>query len=245
MKQVLWLPFVFLAGFIAGAWGPTAKLRTREAEIRDLRRTLEDSEGRADHLGGIVRMLRIAEAAGAAERAAPGAAPGGRETTPAAPGATGRTTRAAGGAASGPGPAPAGRRRALRERIEMAREVWQLRSDIARSEFIAARRMSHQEAAQFDVLIESMNLRLRERIEFWAAQLRDAAMPVPEAATRMVNELSGVLVLTYDELDRVVPREQGRETAEPLRLGDLIDPSVAAPLIDVEGQLRAGRGIAE
>jgi hypothetical protein len=120
-------------------------------------------------------------------------------------------------------------------------ELWKVRSDVARNTFLARAKFNTEEAAQFDVLLAAMNLRLRATIEQIAVGLRAGETPSPESGVRAIHTLSGALATTYDEMDRTLPPGWRAAGDEPLDLVDFVDPSVAEPLIGVEQLLPRGR----
>jgi hypothetical protein len=134
----------------------------------------------------------------------------------------------------------------MRDGIRQASELWKTRSAVARNSFLSNTGMKGEEEATFDVLVEAMNLRLEDRILQWSDYLGTKKAINPEDGVRLINDLSSVLVLTYDEFDRRLPAGWREKAGENFQLFDFIDPEVAMPLADVE-QLdnlgpRAGRG---
>ncbi len=251
MKTAMWIPFALLVGLMVGAWGPRARLKHANSEVKRLEELLKrgGGSGRAARLDGITRMLRIPDAD----------SKGGKPTeTDSRDETTDGSTQESNGSASTAEVVSASqetgveeetapeedgsererRRRGMAERIDEAVELWQLRSDIARSTFISNAGLSHEEAAQFDVLVESMNMRLRERIGTWAEEIQVEEFEMTEEnGVRMMNDLSSVMVLTYDEMNRTMPEGWRQDAGNEFNLTDMIDPSVATPLINVEDKL--------
>ena len=258
MKHLIWLPVALLVGLIVGAWGPRSELRHAREEIGKLEALLKEGGGRQARLDGITRMLSIPES--------PDSAPATRTPDatchPLVPTASGdeRTPSKPAGDAPPQSPdetnaSPAAGETApdddernqpadLRARIDQAMDLWKLRSDIARSTFVSNAGLSDKESMQFDVLIAAMNMRIRDHIETWAeAMANDAAEMSEEAGVRLMGDLTGAMVLTYDEMDRTLPDRWRTSSGNDFSLTDLIDPSVAEPLIGVEGKLgRPRRG---
>jgi hypothetical protein len=81
-----------------------------------------------------------------------------------------------------------------------------------------------------------MNRRLAHAIEAWAAGIETREANA-EDGIRLMNQVTGALVLTYDEMDRKLPATWRQTGGKGLQLMDFIDPSVARPLIQVEGKL--------
>ncbi|MCF7839072.1 MAG: hypothetical protein K9N49_10635, partial [Candidatus Marinimicrobia bacterium] len=129
----------------------------------------------------------------------------------------------------------------FRERLETASEVWRLRADLARQRLFDRVQPEPDQAARFDVLMEAMNLRLGAAIDDWAARIAAADEVTPAMGVRMMHEITGVLALTYDELDRTLPPAWQANDDGSFELVTFIDPEVAMPLIAVEDTLRASR----
>lgn len=221
---------------VLGGLGPRTDVRRLRVELEDARRRLAADETTRSPIGNVTEMLGIPQAGrGAAGSDSAGAAEkrvnGRRDIVSPADVPSAQTE-------SGPsGETPS---RDLETRIEEAVELWRLRSEIARNTFLANTDATPQEAARFDVIVASMNLRLEECLAGWAVHLEAGGRMTAETGVRMLHDLSGALVLTYDELDRNLS-PGWREGGEDVELFDLIDPSVARPLIAVEGRFSPPR----
>jgi hypothetical protein len=136
-------------------------------------------------------------------------------------------------------PQPPGRDRGGKtpeERMEEAIELWTIRSELARNTFLTNTGVNEEEVVRFDVLVEAMNLRIETSIAEWADLLRSEQVMPPEAAARMMNDISGAIVLTYDEMDRAMPPAWREDAGPKFQLFDFIDPRVATPLMGMEDQ---------
>lgn len=102
---------------------------------------------------------------------------------------------------------------------------WARRAAVSRSNFIARAELKEDEVARFDVVVASMNLRLGDVLDPLIADLQ-AGLPVtPEDRARMVNEISAVVVLTYDELARGLPDAPvSQVSSNPLNVVQFADP---------------------
>ena len=118
--------------------------------------------------------------------------------------------------------------------MDEAVELWRLRSELARDSFLTRTGMAEEDALRFDVLVEAMNLRIETSIADWATLLESDQVTAPEAAVRMMHDISGALALTYDEMDRSLPAAWRTDAGEAFQLFDFIDPRVATPLIGME-----------
>ena len=125
----------------------------------------------------------------------------------------------------------------MEQDIDKAMELWKLRSDIARSTFLANGEFSEEEAVHFDVLMTALNIRLGHTIETWATAVENKQEVGAEEGVRLMNGVTDALVLTYDEMDRKLPGNWRETGGHDLRLFDFIDPAVAKPLIRVEDRM--------
>ena len=259
MKGWIWVPVALLIGLVAGAVGPRAELRKAREDIAQLRRRVTTTDEEKGRIGDVLRMLQVPKASGDASPArravlsapaVPVSAAAGSNAAPGAGASTVTTTgewhvdfqvggprhrragRSANGAAEGG--------TSLSNRIQQAVELWRMRSDIARSTFIADVGLNEAQAQDFDVLVGAMNLRLSERIGHWADELaRTNSAPLAlDTGMRMMHDLTGTLVLTYDEMDRKLPSGWREKAGEGANLLDFIAPAVATPLIGVEQKLQ-------
>ncbi|MCX7819211.1 MAG: hypothetical protein N2652_08395 [Kiritimatiellae bacterium] len=240
MKGLIWMPLVLVIGMAFGAWPAQREAARLKRETEELRQQLRQRQRPGGTLSQLTQFMRIPEsprAIATTNAAAAGApAPAPAADTAAAP--TNRPRRRLPFSELRPRP---GDERPLRERLNEAIEAWRVRSDIARNNFLARAGLGPEEAAKFDVLVQAMNLRLRDHFEKFSATVQSGAPITPELGARMIRNLSDAVVLTYDEMDRQLPR--WRQNADGLDLGDLIDPAVAEPLLSIEDTLRrADRG---
>jgi hypothetical protein len=125
----------------------------------------------------------------------------------------------------------------LAERLDTARELWALRSEMARNTFVSRAVLNPEEAARFDVLMDAMNIRIRDGFQNAVVAIESEGELTPERITRLLHEVTGALALTYDEMDRTLPAHWRQAAGRDLELFDFIDPSVAEPLLEVEGLL--------
>lgn len=252
MKAYILIPFALLLGLVLGGWGPRSELKTAHDELKKTRRLLKDvNAGRGgSDVGRVTQLLGIDERAQNAhpdKKIRPAPEEGKQESqaadrAPAVPRAdtdvsqpeAGETRSSESGNSGEQNPDQGS---GMQRNIDDAIELWKLRSDIARSTFLANGRFSEEDAVDFDVLVEAMNVRLRHSIESWSDAVKEKEKAGAEEGIRLVNEVTDVLVLTYDEMDRKLP-ENWRDTGgKGLHLGDFIDPSIAKPLIKVEDKL--------
>jgi len=241
MKSMAWIPVALLAGLALGGWPARDKVRRLEAEAEQLRKEMKSRDRGAGALGQVAQMIRLPDSGAARPpKPAPPAADGTGAQEPEA-GATTNAPARRGPPLAALRPRP-GDERSLRERIDAGMDAWRVRSDIARDTFVGKAGFDAAQAAQFDVLTQAMNLRIRDRLDLFAGEIRSGAEVTPESGAKMIHDLSGIVVMTYGELDRTLPSWRAAEM-ERFDIGDFIDPSVAEPLIGIEDELRrADRG---
>jgi hypothetical protein len=247
MKAWFLFPLVFLAGLVIGGLQPRGELRKIRTEIEKLKRVERTPPSQDRQLANFLNMLPMESPAR------------NKDAAPAQPLTNGQTAAAAGEAPSGtvaraadpaaPEQTPEERAEAFKARIEQASEAWRLRAELARATFVAKTGFNEGEATDFDVLMKSMNVRLEDLFKQTAAQLKEGEAFTPETGVRLMNGLTESMVLTYDEMDRRLPGTWRQDAGSSFDLVTYVDPSVVAPLIDVQEKLpkpgemgRRGRG---
>jgi hypothetical protein len=239
MKIIGSVLLALLIGLVLGGWGPRRDLKEAQREIEDLKAQVSKRGGHSAGLDGIASLLQVPDRS---ERAA-------RRTSrdgdiPAASAGTNTTAefhRA--GSPPGAGGTNGPARVDFRERIKAAAEVWKMRRDLARNGFMSRVKPTPVEAAQVDVVMQAMNVRLEESVARWVEYIKEAEEISPEDGIRIMNELSGIVVTTYDDLDRTLPEDWRDKAGEKFQVFDFINPEVAMPLADVEGIMnRPGSG---
>jgi hypothetical protein len=226
---------VFL-GFVLGRWAPTLELRQMREELREAR-----SGRRGSALSGMnpsaaaTEFLRIERPR---RRRRPG--PTVAETNAVADAASPAPGSNAVAEAVAPEPGlgdddgeDQGRSR-MEKRIEAAKEAWRARSDLARTSFLDNLGASEEESLRFDVLIEAMNIRIGQTIDSWVDRVEQQEVVRAEDGARLMHELTGAVVLTYDEIDRSFGPEWREKSDDRFMLVDFVDPSVADSLVEVE-----------
>lgn len=247
MKYLAAIVLGLLLGFALGAWGPRDDVRRLKQEMAEAGKGKRAGPTDAS-IAGITRMLNVPEAAAAPKRRPRRHRPATNRTELVetnAPGA--EATAAAEPEPSAPPPEepeapppiqPEPDREGVspEERLDQAVELWNLRVDLARNSFLTNADMNDDEAIRFDVLIEAMNLRIEDSIAGWADLLVNEEVPPPEAAVRMMHDISGAIALTYDEFDRSFPETWRGDAGENFQMFNFIDPRVATPLIGLENR---------
>lgn len=216
--NALWLAVVLLAGLLLGGWGPRLDLKKAREELKSLKDGQAKTTGRSAELAGLQAMLRLPEG----ERRPR------RPPRPAPEPATQSVARVA------ETTNPPLQRLDRQAEMRKASELWLTRVAMARSAFVSNVQLDKEQEKSFDVLIEAMNLRLGAGVDKWVDALRAKGTLQPEDGLRIVNDLSGVLVLTYDEMDRTMPADWRQKAGENFQLVNLIDPDAVMPLMELD-----------
>jgi hypothetical protein len=241
MKTAGYVVAALLLGMALGSWGLKADLRKARKDVAKLQDQVNRTDRKQSRLDGITTMLNI---------------PQGRESAPAQP-SRAMDGRAAGHVEVGTnahgvprhhGPPWEDRHAAgtvvtnrnMREDIDAAVNVWKVRSQLARDGFLAQATSNDEQAARFDVLMVAMNLRLSNSIRTWVDYIQTEQTLTPETGVRMMNDLSGVMVQTYADVERDFP-DWREKTEGKFNTMDFVDPQVALPLTEVESIMRTQR----
>ena len=227
---LIFVPVALLLGLILGGMAPRRELDKARTEIERLK-SQGGSRG-GNSLNMITDVVRIPTDATTRNIEQP---PEPLDTGEREVGEDDESIPAATPPADEPSP-PAGPT-GLAEQLAAAREAWKIRSDIARNSFLSRTGLRENAVVDFDVIIAAMNLRLRSSFEDLARTLAAGEDLTTERGVRMINNLTGVLALTYDELDRKLPTTWRAAGGDDFDLTDFIDPSVAEPLIPVGHKL--------
>ena len=251
MKAYVLIPFAVLLGLVLGGWGPRSELKTIKQDLKETRRLLKEGgkqQGAGTDMANMSRLLGIGADDPRGTTRADRSTPSTGATHHVAnkpPEATGGdlpedATTMADTADTAPLEATEPEEpsaRGMEQEIDKAMELWKLRSDIARSTFLANGEFSDEEAMHFDVLMEAMNIRLGHTIETWATAVENKQDVGAEEGVRLMNGVTDALVVTYDEMDRKLPGTWRETGGKDLRLFDFIDPAVAKPMIRIEGRM--------
>ena len=131
--------------------------------------------------------------------------------------------------------------RSMHDQIQAATELWKMRGAVARTTFLSNLDADAAAATQFDVVMAAMNLRLSNSIRTWVDSAKETDDFSSESGLRMMNDLSTVLVNTYDELDRTLPGDWRIKSGTNFEVMAFINPEVASPLVDIEDKLSTRR----
>lgn len=227
-----------LLGLVIGNASTKADLRHAQEEIDKLKQERDKRGSSPASLGGISTMLNLPDKNQPAPHPYPSRHrhPADRTNQSHTAGAEAVVPPVATGAvaaAAATNPPPANPRR----QIEQAVELWKTRCDLARNGFVSTVATGEEQAAQFDVIMAAMNLRLSNCISRYAASIREEDAMSPETGLRMLNELSSGMVLAYQDLDRTMPAGWRKQAGTKFSVLDFINPDSALPLADVQDKL--------
>ena len=239
MKTLLWLPAVFLAGIVIGAWGPREEIRAIKEQER------AKSAKRPNAVDGFEAFARIANIPDEAKR------PRRRRSNdaPLFKAATNRpptVIKQVRPVLSDTNPPPTAVKREppkrippedLRARIEEAQDLWRTRAELALTQWKEKLELDEKAAARFDSAIEDMNRQLYDTMQAMAEHLSRQERMTPELGLRMVGDATTIMAETYGKIGEIVPTGKRAEVSE-IQVFDFIDPGVAEPLIPVQEKLR-------
>ncbi len=233
-----------LAGLALGRWAPQADLREARRELEHLRRQPAGTRGGgAAAIQGVQSLLDVKPAAAAnrperrpgspqPHRAA-GTSPATQASSAGDPAADAATTNAAQAAA----------RASFSNELAKVRDAWNLRAEIARSNFVSRVDLDRPQTVAFEAVVEGMNLRLGAAVDAWAERIREQGQMTSEDGVRIMHDVSTALVQSYNEMDRYLPPAWREQAGPRFEIVNFVDPEVLSPLEDVEAILsRDARG---
>lgn len=233
---VLWLPLAFVLGGLVGAWGPGEELRARKAHVAQASEAQKkprefDAFARMIKLPATARRRRAAGGAGSVSNRADRVVASDANVTTA-------SVEKTAARASGPERAPHLDPEDLRARIEEAAELWRTRSELVRADTVKKLGLDADGEARFDDAVVRMNEEIRASVQAIADALADEDVLTPELGVRLMGDLSVTMAETYDRIGACTDADR-RDDVSRLQLIELVDPSVAEPLIAVQDKLEA------
>jgi hypothetical protein len=231
----VWLPLAFVIGGIVGYYGPAEELRARESQVKEqaVQKAKKGSRGGFASFASMVNIPESASRAGASHKRKEAVPTSDPDAADIAESETNRADRAS---------APRKRRRTdpedLRARIDEAADLWRTRSEIARASAVEKLRLDAAGENAFNAALKAMNDKLRDSIQIVADEIAASEEMTPELGVRMMGDLSASLAEAYDAVAACAD-EGVRNEVSRLNLVDFIDPSVAEPMIAVQGKLEA------
>lgn len=120
---------------------------------------------------------------------------------------------------------------------------WTNRTASARTNFIASAKLSEDQATRFDVLVASMNVRLAAVLDPMMAKFQQGIRPTPEERVKLMHDVSGALVTTYDEMNRAMPEDWSNvATSNNVSLSQFVDPKYLPFMRGMSGGRDGGPG---
>jgi len=234
VKNWLWIPLAALVGLAAGSWGPRTDLRLMRERMQSDRAVRKASAVSGfdafARLTGIPDVAKNRDSKPLAQPEAASCATNGVTNVVAEVNASKRMS---------------GRehfrrqmtKEDLRARIDEAAELWRTRVTLATTQWKEKLHLTDEKgSAAFDSAVASMNEALHETMQAMADEIESAGKTTPELALRLMGDASRVMAETYDALGAAVPPESRADVSE-VPVFELVDPSVAEPLISVQDKL--------
>lgn len=230
MKGWVFVPVALVVGLVLGGWGPRQEAQRLKKDL-ELARTSTPRGGMGSTaLGALGQILPVTAPAPSSAR------PGAEHDAESGAGKTGsqaKNSEVEREFEPG-GPEDAN----IREQLDMVMDAWRMRSDLVRSTFIANNALNAAEAAQFDTLTAAMNLRLKTDIQAFADRINAGGSMGEEDGLRLMNQLSSHVLQAYDDMDKFMPPSWRAVSGDEFSMADLVDPSVAEPLIGLEDRIQ-------
>jgi hypothetical protein len=236
----LWVIIALITGFALGGMGLRADLRKTREELRLIQARADKNAKDSTQFAGIRSMLQIPGNA-SSQTGKLHSSNNGPSISPAV--ATQITnTRAAATVIESNTAHRQHHVISISNQIKEAAELWNTRVALARNSFVSNVELNKEQETRFDVLVEAMNIRLSDSIDRWTEYLKTKKTLSNEDSVRMVKDLSDVMVFTYDEMDKNMPKNWREKSGENFQLFNFIDPDVATPLTEVEDILDKAGG---
>ncbi len=235
--RVFMVAVVFLfAGLLAGRLAPLSDLRRVQAELEEVKSAPSRRTASEAAVVGVRSMLKVsdqdldkAQRIKRARELMSNEVVSAESVTEA--GGTGPTIVLGGDTNT---PARVRDPASMSNSINQLKKGWEMRTQLARNNLIKRAELDEKAVTQFDVVIEAMNLRLGATVDSWSMKLLEKGSVNEEEGIRLMNELSSVMVLTYDEMNRNLPEGWKEKAGPKFDLMSFIDPEVLTPLQDLE-----------
>lgn len=245
---VLTVLIVALVGGVAVVSGKLTGARVEIARLQAALHTRQTPAGQVQAAAMMVGVLRpvsnvTVRVPGEATVVAPAAAPvvaSKEDATNASPGVAGNAVAGA-GALNAPAtvaekPIPESD---LARAIEVMSEVWRSRRIELENTTIATLGLNAEQGETFRKIMFDMNGWLRPRVDEWTNRLESGSVKVTEeSCVRVVNDLSGFILLAYQEMDRRFGVGWRSKAPKGFTLTDFIDPSIGMPMVAAQRLLR-------
>ena len=239
MKILIAVVAALAAGFLLGGVGPRHELGLAQKEISAIKSQLAKAKKR-DRLDGFTAKMLAGEfkntnaLSGARQGRARSQTPEAGSNAPGsiAFGAEGSNSAAQAGARTN--------RPAMGAIIKKRADLWKIGYDVRRQQVINRARLDENATASFDAIIGNLNARLAERVESWAEYVRQKEFMNEEMGVRMLNDVSGVIVESYNELQQTMPEEwlADQDSREKFEIMHFVNPEIFLPIAGVADSVK-------
>jgi hypothetical protein len=228
----IWLPLVFIIGGMVGYYGPAEELRSYQAQEK-ITHEKNQKKNRQHGFGSFTQLVNIPEVASRSRHKNRG------EWKKKSSAKKNQIEEKKNTTTTNLEKVEQPARRHLnpedlRVRIEEAADLWRSRSDIAHAAAVEKLNLDAQGKKAFDEVLKAMNNKLRSTFQIVAEEIATSKQMTPELGIRMMGDVATSLSESYDSLAANLG-ENMREEVSKLQMVDFIDPSVAEPLIEVQG----------
>ena len=119
--------------------------------------------------------------------------------------------------------------------LDAAKELWNIRKVQAREALAEKLMLTDTDLLYFDETVDKLNSKLRERFQILADSVEEKNYVDQVDGLSLVHDITGFMMDTYEDLGDVFPDGWQEETTDDLMLVNFIDPSVAEPMLKLEG----------
>ena len=229
-KTAVYIPIAFVLGGLVGAWRPSEELHALKTK-KEAEPPKQQSQAGFD---SFAKMVNIPDAAKSSHSRRP------MRERPAATNEVASAEAPKDVEAKKPEVRRLERREMspedLRARIDEAADIWRTRVEIARAQTIEKLGLDDAGVEKFNAAVDNMNVKLRDSIQIIATKIAQEENMTPELGVRLMGDLCTTLAESYDEIGQCVGDDRRGEISS-LELHNFVDPSVAEPLISVQGKL--------
>jgi len=241
MKSIIIAVIAGTFGLIIGAWIPQSELRVKDLKIDQLEEKLADCDTRiTPMIGELTKMLGVNQDKTQKIKPRP-PAPASTSEDPLDSdiGEIPEDQQFGNGEFDFDDPAFDGAE-SMEDALEIASGLWDVRRKQAMAVMVEDLDLTEGEIEDFEQNMDTMNRKLEEEIENFANQLADQDTPSPEDGLRIAHGVAGILLESYDEMDEIFPEDWRQNTGPETGPMNFIDPMVARPFLELEGEMEWG-----
>ncbi|OVE74355.1 hypothetical protein BVX94_00670 [bacterium B17] len=250
MKSFIFIPFALLLGLLVGSWSPRAEIASLKQELASTKKMLKKQPERKRSISEVTSLLGIEGIERSRKKETEQKEEIVKEEKTIDDAVEEKAVEPVGSiveeskdtdvveeSGEEKEAPPEMTQKEKEAKLDEAVELWKIRVNVARSTFISNTGMNDQQAMQFDMLLDNMNLKIGETIDVFAENIEDAEEVQMEAGIRVMNDITESIVATYDAMDESMPKGWRRNTGENFTLVNFIDPEVGRPLVGLEDKL--------